>query len=423
MRVLLPLVLAFAAACEAASDPGPDAGTDPCAVPGQPGCCAVDADCGEGTTCTQSSCVDGRCVPKLVAGCCAADGDCDDQSSCTTDHCDVATGICYNAPFYNGLLCDDGDVCTFGTRCNLGFCVGGNTPVCDDHNPCTVDSCVHPTGCHAVPTSDGAGCDDGRACTTGDACRAGSCLGVGVTCDDGDPCTVALCDATTGACVQVPGADGAPCVDADVCTFGSTCFAGACVGGKIVVCNDGNPCTSDACVAGVGCKATALGDETPCDDGSACTLGDGCHGGSCHGGAAKSCDDGLVCTTNGCDPVTGSCTSKPAKDGTPCVDDEVCTFSSTCQAGVCNGGTLVPCDDGNPCTTDVCISGVGCKGEPVALPTPCNDGSPCTEGDACSGGACVGTKVSCDDGDPCTIDSCQKATGCAHEPSPYPACK
>ncbi len=45
------------------------------------------------------------------------------------------------------------------------------------------------------------------------------------------------------------------------------------------------------------------------------------------------------------------------------------------------------CNDGNPCTDDVCVDGV-CEYTPNTQ--PCNDQDPCTTADTCSGGACVG---------------------------------
>ena len=44
------------------------------------------------------------------------------------------------------------------------------------------------------------------------------------------------------------------------------------------------------------------------------------------------------------------------------------------------------CDDGNPCTDDFCIDGVGCDHAPNDV--PCNDGNECTIGDVCQAGEC-----------------------------------
>lgn len=48
-----------------------------------------------------------------------------------------------------------------------------------------------------------------------------------------------------------------------------------------------------------------------------------------------------------------------------------------------------------------------------AIGTPCDDNDPCTFDDQEDGNCnCVGTPTSCDDGDPCTIDVCDPVLGC-----------
>ncbi len=87
------------------------------------------------------------------------------------------------------------------------------------------------------------------------------------------------------------------------------------------------------------------------------------------------------------------------------------------------GGRYAPatwgCNDGNPCTTDICEGATGC----AHVPTPgvtCSDGSACTTGDTCSvRGLCVGgAPLECADQNPCTTDACDPATGCAYAPVP-----
>jgi len=55
------------------------------------------------------------------------------------------------------------------------------------------------------------------------------------------------------------------------------------------------------------------------------------------------------------------------------------------------------------------------------------DGNQCGFNDACetnvcSGGACVQELEDCNDGDACTIDSCDRASGCQTAPNPDPVC-
>jgi len=84
--------------------------------------------------------------------------------------------------------------------CVAGTCTGGPPRGCDDHDPCTDDTCDPVLGCRHVFNT--AGCDDGDACTTADTCSGGTCLG-------GPPLVCGLllgCDSRTGCVAGVrPG--------------------------------------------------------------------------------------------------------------------------------------------------------------------------------------------------------------------------
>jgi hypothetical protein len=84
----------------------------------------------------------------------------------------------------------------------------------------------------SLPGQEGEPCDDGNVCTVNDACVAGTCIGTpatdGAPCDDGNPCTSNSCQ--DGACESLP-LTGAPCSDASMCTRNDLCQAGICVGG------------------------------------------------------------------------------------------------------------------------------------------------------------------------------------------------
>jgi hypothetical protein len=76
-----------------------------------------------------------------------------------------------------------------------------------------------------------------------------------------------------------------------------------------------------------------------------------------------------------------------------------------------NADSSATCDDGNVCTDDSCDPATGCAHQDNTA--ACSDGSACTAGDTCAGGACQpGVPVVCDDGNACTVDSCQPAIGC-----------
>ena len=76
-------------------------------------------------------------------------------------------------------------------------------------------------------------------------------------------------------------------------------------------------------------------------------------------------------------------------------------------AGPCTAASQ--CDDGDPCTADLCTAGSCAHGVAVGKAIPCNDGLGCTTNDVCSAGKCAGTAVSCDDKNACTLgDSCKE---------------
>jgi hypothetical protein len=302
--------------------------------------------------------------------------DCDDGNECTDDSCAPPAG-CKHAP--NQADCDDANLCTTGDHCSGGKCLPAAAPSCDDGNPCTTDSCQPGVGC--IHTANAAPCEDGNVCTSPDKCSGGECVaGPPANCSDGNPCTEDSCDAEAGCAYA---ATSAACEDGDVCTVGDSCSAGQCIPGGTVSCNDQNPCTDDSCQAHYGCVFQV--NLAGCDDGNACTLGDGCQEGKCLPGAKVNCDDANPCTDDSCDQAAG-CTH--VLNTKPCDDGNKCTEADVCSAGQCKGMSVVVCDDQNKCTDDSCDKLVGCVFAPNTL--GCSDGNGCTMQDKCSQGACKG---------------------------------
>jgi hypothetical protein len=80
-----------------------------------------------------------------------------------------------------------------------------------------------------------------------------------------------------------------------------------------------------------------------------------------------------------------------------CEDMISCTVDS-CQDGVCNYEPAhVACDDGNICTDDVCLPGIGC--EAVNNEAGCDNDVYCDGRNVCEAGVCVAV------GDPCLGDT------------------
>ncbi|MBI5607333.1 MAG: hypothetical protein HY902_00465, partial [Deltaproteobacteria bacterium] len=179
-----------------------------------------------------------------------------------------------------------------------------------------------------------------------------------------------------------------------------------CVAAK---CDDGNVCSQDGCdLAGDACSHVDQ-PAAACEDGSACTVGDFCLDLQCISGVGPYCSDGNPCTSDGCDAK--GCVYTPLD----CNDGNLCTTDS-CGAGGCSHAAKV-CDDKNPCTADACVNG-SCTAAPAS--GPCSDGNPCTGPDTCSGGQCqAGPASGCDDGNVCTSDACVGGT-CTATPSSGP---
>jgi len=84
---------------------------------------------------------------------------------------------------------------------------------------------------------------------------------------------------------------------------------------------------------------------------------------TCQPGTPPSCNDGFACTTDSCDPQAnggaGACLYTP--NNAFCTDEQFCNGAETCQPGNpganslgCVAGTPPTCNDGIACTVDAC---------------------------------------------------------------------
>ena len=91
----------------------------------------------------------------------------------------------------------------------------------DDGKVCTVSVCIAGKCAHEAGV-DGLICEDGSLCTQDDKCFAGTCSsGVAVSCDDKNPCTTDYCAPEGGGCVHAPIPGGSTCAADKVCAMGS----------------------------------------------------------------------------------------------------------------------------------------------------------------------------------------------------------
>jgi hypothetical protein len=378
------------------------------------GVCRIDGECNEGLACVgATTTTPGVCQPANV----------DDGNPCTIDEFDPATGPVHR-PHPLGTSCSDGNACDGDETCDgAGVCVEGTPPDLDDQNPCTTDACTPGTGVTHEPVGDGTPCGDDNECNGDERCdAAGHCMpGEPLDVDDGNPCTADVCDASAGVGHE-PLPVGTSCADLDVCDGAEACDgAGSCAPGTPLLIDDSNACTTDSCDPVSGPRHVPVPSGNSCADADRCNGDETCDGaGHCVGGGPPSADDGNPCTEDSCDPATGP-QHTPSPLGTRCDNDNVCDGVSTCDGnGACVAGPVPSPDDGNPCTTDTCDPVLGVRHTPVTQGTSCEDGDLCNGTERCSADAqCEpGTVPDLDDDNPCTIDTCDPATGVDHDPAP-----
>jgi hypothetical protein len=157
-----------------------------------------------------------------------------------------------------------------------------------------------------------------------------------------------------------------------------------------------------------------------------CSPGQVCNptNGICEGAAAcqnaGQCNDGNPCTDDVC---SGTCSNPLKTNGASCDDGDMCNGVRTCTAGVCQPPTSpVVCNDNDVCTTDACNPLTGsCGFQPITgccnTVGDCNDSNACTD-DACVAHACTHSTTDCNDADACTLDSCNPANGCHNDAIP-----
>ena len=265
-------------------------------------------------------------------------GGCDDGVPCTVDACKSGTCTHNLAP---GTCYADGQCFSPGPA------AGKNCLVCD---PAKAQLAL-------VPAPAGTGCDDGSICTEQDACDAtGTCAGkpkagcckADIDCVVSEPCQVGVCDVGTGTC----SGKATP----------SCCKAGVCCDTGI-----GAPKTT-----GHACGTTTVQSDWACDgadkrrrdavagcDGTSAT---GCSTASEHlvwgeWKTASSCPSGQLCVpaAPGIEPSCG--TPPECSKQSDCNDGQPCTFD-VCDAGKC---AHVPEKAGTACGTKVVATEYQCS--------------------------------------------------------------
>jgi hypothetical protein len=296
------------------------------------------------------------------------------------------SGSCHGA----GSCADDGLACTSDMCSGSGQCL---------HCPTVGNVCRPAAGTCDVAEYCAAGsltCPGDQLAAAGEVCRASagvcdvaeSCSGSSASCPTDGFLRGTVCRAKTDQCDAAELCDGsvALCPDDAAKADGSRC-------------DDGRDCsTTDSCQAGscegqdtATCPVCSV--DADCDDHDVCTGAERCVAGACQNSRPPTCDDGNPCTSDMCDPTAG-CASVPTT-GNACDDELFCTIGDTCNAGVCESGTTQRTCSGaaGSCTARVCSEGLrACVAANSDFGATCDDGNPCTSGDRCGGGGvCTGS--------------------------------
>ncbi|MFH0902049.1 MAG: kelch repeat-containing protein, partial [Pseudomonadota bacterium] len=417
-----------------------------CKTPNTVEACSEYTDVSAGAICSKCQACDGQGACASAAAdddecgtidCDALDTKCRDYADLAQDRCSVF-GSCKTpntaetcshytdaplgqdclAPSCAGTVLNLLDYC--GDAGQSGQCIDGGALDCAPFacapSAC-LRSCKSPTDCASSAYCDGGECvakrPAGAPCNRRQECRTGYCAD-GVCCNSTCAALCFSCDlaGSVGTCSPVPaGFDPiGECLTFAPC--GGTCNgAGGCQAAKT-----GESCgTCQVCNELGSCAAAP--DRTTCEGILYCASDETCLGGECVGTEPIDCSDGNPCTDDRCDEPTKSCINEPVPDGVSCTDGDACNGEETCRKGACQSGFVPSCDDGNPCTSDSCEPTSGCAHVVAENGSSCSLATRC--GGECEGGQCSGgVVVQCDDGNPCTTDSCDPATtACVNVPA------
>lgn len=143
------------------------------------------------------------------------------------------------------------------------------------------------------------------------------------------------------------------------------------------------------------CEAKPAREGESCFDGDACTYGEVCKAGKCMGKPLDCSAFDDECSQGVCDPETGSCGYGSTHSSQPCNDLNDCTIEDQCgDDGLCHGKNAdkgASCSDLEECTgtsakPDSCNGEGHCdSGGPVASGMSCDDDNECTDNDKCNG--------------------------------------
>jgi len=322
-------------------------------------CGACGNTCGDGTCCSN-----GSCVSLCATGDLWCDGQCadiqDDSNNC---------GGC-------GIICGD------GTCCNNGSCESlcGESQVWCDNLCVDFQNDSGSCGSCGTPCGDGT-CCDGGACVSvcpegqvwcGTACvdfwnDSANCGACGNTCGEGTCCNNGACESF---CPEGQVLCGTQCVDLN----NDSTSCGAC----------GNTCGEGSCCNNGACESFCSEGQVLCGTECVDFNNDSANCGAC----GNACGEGSCCNEGACESF---CSEGQVLCGTECVDFDNDNGNCGACGNACGEGTC--CNEG--ACASVCPAGqVWCNNQCVDLQNDSDNcgacGNECGAGTCCNAGACVG---------------------------------
>ncbi len=157
--------------------------------------------CEDGLFCTiNETCTNGLCGGGVPRDCSPLD------DACNQGVCNETLDLCEPLPVNEGKMCDDLLFCTVDEVCVLGNCQGPPRDCSSLDEQCREEFCSEPNqACETRPDNVGLLCSDGDACTFLDLCRGdGVCRGTDIdslSCARDEDCAGSRCSPLTRTCV------------------------------------------------------------------------------------------------------------------------------------------------------------------------------------------------------------------------------
>jgi hypothetical protein len=374
------------------------------------GNCCGDGDCAGGQICCANVCQEG---PTCA---CADDNDCGPCATCVVDACVPApgtapregfSGVCCDGDFFFGANCCEDTDCPLSVPiCRGHRCVSCLTNTdCEPGNQCEIAFCDDDFFCDRISVPDGQ-VMDGRCCggdflPDAECCLDADCAGTPETpycgapfsagslvcvecrdqahCDDGNPCTVDICQFDTGACIFEPIADGFNPEGAGYC-----CNGAPQIGPCPTTTTTAEPTTTTTTTTAEPTTTTTAPTTTtttaeptttttaptttttpvPCENPTLvrCPSDGQCH--QCCGTDTSNCVIALAGFIS--DAECAECTNNQCSDGNSL---GLCTVDGTPGRGYCVGGDCRPCR----------ANGVACSGNTICCSGFCTANSECAD--------------------------------------------